>query len=170
MKKLAAGLFLFIFLACGALLTGSAWAGETTASIDAWRNLKSIDAAIALAPLDGPEDIREKAEIIADRLDELQRESARLARESEQDEQIIRSLRNQRDILRDLAELRQGQHTRDPQQLHELTERILQNEQLLKRRKDSMRDLQQTMDILKGRLEEYQEKADSLQRKEGNLP
>lgn len=169
-KSAAARWLLLLLLAGGMIIPRPVAAADTTTLIDAWRNWKSIDAAIALEPLDGPEDIREKAEIIADRLDELQREAMRLARESEQDEQIIRSLRNQRDILRDLAELRHGNAAQAPQQLHELTDRIVQQEQLAKRRKDSLRDLGEVMNHLQRLLEEYKHKADALQQKEGAVP
>ena len=161
---------LLLLLAVGGATGGVVWASDTTAAIDAWRTWKSIDAAIALEPLDGPEDIREKADIIADRLDELAREQARLAKEIEQGDQLVRSLQNQREILRSLVELQGARSAQSPQQLHELTGRIQQQEQLLKRRKDSMRDLQQEVDRLRRLLADYTEKANALQQREGNAP
>ena len=145
-------------------------AGDSGDSVDAWRSLKSIDAAIALEPLDGPEDIREKAEIIADRIDELTREKQRLQKESEQSNKIILSLRNQREILRNLTELQKERSSRDPQQLHELTERISQHEQLLQKTKTSLHDLEKELERLQNLLDEYNRKANSLQQKESSAP
>lgn len=152
-----------------------AWSGivsadDTSASIFAWKQWKSIDAAIALRSLDGPEDIREKAEIIADRLDELKREKTRLEKEIDQNQQTIQSLRNQRDILQDLAELQQGGDTQTQQRIHELTERIQQQEQLLKMRRESLRGLVQELERIKRLLADYQQRANSLQRREGGAP
>jgi len=166
LSKTVAGIALVLTLLCAA----GVYAGDSFESIDTWRSWKSIEAAIALAPLDGPEDIREKAEIIADRLDELKREETRLTQESEQNAQMVRSLHNQREILRNLAELQQGRGAQDPQQLHELTERIQQQEQLLKRRKKSLNDLRGETDRLQRLLEEYKQKAASLQQKESIVP
>ena len=147
-----------------------ALADDTATSIFAWKKWKSIDAAIAIRPLDGPEDIREKAEIIADRLDELVREIARLEKEIDQNLQKIQSLRNQREVLQDLAELQQGGDSQTQQRMHELNERIQQQEQLLKLRRESLRGLGQELDRIKRLLADYQQRANSLQRREGGAP
>ena len=50
----------------------AAVAAPSGADLRAWTRWPSIDAAIESAPLDGPDEVLEKAEIIADRRDALQ--------------------------------------------------------------------------------------------------
>jgi len=169
-RRTAIIVFILIVLSGQGLFYLPAIAADGDDSVDAWRSLKSIDAAIALDPLDGPEDIREKEEIIADRIDKLKHYRQKLQAQASQSEQIIQSLRNQKEILRNLAEIKQGQASRDPQQMHELTDRILRQEQVLKQRKASLDDLQKELNRLQKILDEYNLKANTLQRKESGAP
>ena len=162
-----------LLLLTAALLAaaGEIWAGDDPAdAADAWRRLKSIDAAIAVRPLDGPEDIQEKAEIIADRLDELSREEKKLNLAIDQNQQILQSLRTQKEVLQDLSEMQQGRDSQTLQRKHELTERIQQQEKLLKQQTDSRGELLQEKERLKNILDQYQKKADALRQHEGGTP
>lgn len=169
MKRPSAKIFLFA-LCLLASATGYIFADDAADSIDAWKKWKSIDAAIAARPLDGPEDIREKADIIADRIDELERENARQKKELEQNRQILQSLANEKEILQDLAELQQGRDTQAPMRIHDLTERFKKQEQTVRKRQESLNELQRETDRLKALLDEYRKKAGSLQKIEGGKP
>lgn len=73
-----------------------------------WARWPAIDAAIRLQPLDGPRDILEKEEIIADRLDALAREQTRLDSIAAGWDQRRVALSAQQEVLEDLADLQLG--------------------------------------------------------------
>ena len=160
---------LLILIALVVWVTGGAYAlaADTEDSITAWKQWKSIDAAIALRPLDGPDDIIEKAEIIEDRVDELKREKARLEKEIDLNRQKLQILRNQREVLRDLAEIKGGGDSQTRQRLHDLAERIRREETLLKKRKETVAELETELARWKNLAAEYREKARLLKVKEG---
>ncbi|RME51025.1 MAG: hypothetical protein D6795_08985 [Deltaproteobacteria bacterium] len=85
----------FLFLLLPILLgAGSPDAERSTfeARITAWKAWKDIGKAIEIAPLDGPEEITEKIEIIEDRIDALEGVRAALTAE-------LKALEEERDAL-----------------------------------------------------------------------
>ncbi|MBT6145091.1 MAG: hypothetical protein HOH74_06660 [Gemmatimonadetes bacterium] len=74
----------------------------------AWSRWPSIAAAVALAPLDGPQDILEKEEIIADRIDALDAETARLDTLTHAWQARSVAMTAQLEVLEDLADRRLG--------------------------------------------------------------
>jgi predicted nuclease with TOPRIM domain len=139
-----------------------AFADDTVDAITAWKRWKSIEAAIALRPLDGPEDIIEKAEIIEDRADELKGEKARLEGEADLNRQKLRTLRSQREVLQDLAEIKPSGDSQTRNRLHDLAERIGREEMLLKMRRQSVDELEEELVQMKELAVEYRERAKIL--------
>ncbi len=164
---------ILIFL-LATVLTGVAGttvlAEESVDSINAWKRWKKIDDAIAPRPLDGPEDILEKAEIIEDRVDELKREKARLDKELEFSRQLLQNLINQKEIIEDLAEVQQGGDTQSRRRIHDLTDRIQREEELVKERKESISGLQTELSRMSTLAASYREKAKNLKIHEGGSP
>lgn len=155
---------ILILLVFGA---GFVFAGDLEKSITAWKEWKNIDAAIALRPLDGPEDILEKVEIIQDRIDELEREKIRLDKEMEVNHQKLENLRNQREVLYDIAEIKQGRDSQTRQRLNDLAERIRMEEKLIKLRRQSSLELEKEFTRMKKMANDYREKARLLKLEEG---
>lgn len=154
----------------GADRAGAGASAGPADAVNAWRQLKSIDAAIAIRPLDGPEDIREKAEIVADRLDELDREEKNLSLAIEQNRQVLHSLRIQKEVLRDLSEMQQGRDAPAPQRKHDLTERIQQQEKLLEQKTASRDELRLEVERLKTIYDQYLKRAETLRLNESKTP
>ncbi len=82
-----------------------------------WQAWPPIDKAIAIEPLDGPDELLEKAEIIADRRDGLMRELTMLSHSCASVEVALAGVLTQAETLRELASrnrrkvmLRQRQH------------------------------------------------------------
>lgn len=98
------------------LWTGRAWADDP----QAWRQWKPIAAAVAIDPLDGPEELLEKAEIIADRRDALQREQGRLTPECAAVDEGLRSIAQQIEVTEEIVTLRGGRTTVLRNRLHTL--------------------------------------------------
>jgi predicted nuclease with TOPRIM domain len=144
-----------------------AFADSDDDAIFAWKKWSSIDAAIALRPLDGPEDIREKAEIIEDRIDELKREKARLEREIDLSNQKLQSLRNQKAVLQELEDVKMGSDSQGRQRLQDLSERIRREEHLLKMKRKSLAELEVWITKMTNLAAEYREKARILEIQEG---
>lgn len=155
------------------LLTGVVAAVDAPDDKDpttAWKRWPSIEAAIVLRDLDGPEDIIEKAEIIEDRIDDLAREKERLDKEIAVHEQKIQALRNQREVLHDLAEIRLGGDSQTRQRLQEIAERLRKQKLLAKEKLDSLSGLKAELTRLKELASTYREKAKQLHIEEGGLP
>jgi hypothetical protein len=142
-------------------------AGEIEDSATAWKRWKNIDAAIALRPLDGPGDIIEKAEIIDDRTDELSSEKIRLNKEIDFQQKKLVNLRNQREVLQDLADIQMGGDSQTRQRLQDLAERIRRGEILLKLYRESILELENEFARMKKLAAMYREKARLLRLKEG---
>ena len=157
---------LMLWAAAGAC----AVADQGSDSIDAWKKWKSIDSAVVLRPLDGPEDILEKAEIIEDRTDELKTEKVRLENWNENQRKKLNTLYNQREILRDLSEIKMGGDTQIRQRLHDLTERIRREEIVAKSINASVAELDGVLVRMINLATEYREKARLLKLKEGGAP
>ncbi len=161
-------LILICVLMISAMGYTHAIAGEIDDSATAWKRWKNIDAAIALRPLDGPGDIIEKAEIIDDRADELDGEKIRLNNEIDTHSKKLANLRNQREILRDLADIQMGGDRQTRQRLQDLAERIRGGENQLKRRRESVLALGKELARMKNLAAMYREKARLLRIKEGS--
>lgn len=89
----------------------------------AWRTWSQIAPAIAPAPLDGPEEVVEKAEIIADRRDDLAGERTKIEARCAPALARMRGAQEQLEAARELSELRGGRDVMLRQRLHELRER-----------------------------------------------
>ena len=142
-------------------------AQETEDSITEWKRWKSIEAAVTPRPLDGPEDIIEKAEIIEDRADDLEREKARLEVEAQRGRERLRRLEDQRGVLREIEEIRLSGDSRSRQRLQDISERIRREEALLKRIGESVAGLEEELARMSALAAEYREKARLLKIKEG---
>ncbi|MCZ7583120.1 MAG: hypothetical protein M5R36_07170 [Deltaproteobacteria bacterium] len=139
-------------------------------SPDAWKQWKSIDAAIALRPLDGPDDIVEKAEIIEDRVDDLAREKTRLQAELDSGGQRLDNLRRQREALQDLAEIQRGGDPQTRQRLHDLAGRIRREETRLADLRSSLAGLEKELERMRALAADYRAKAETLKQREGGRP
>ncbi len=97
-----------------AWLVVAAWLGAAQAAqpgdadLQAWRSWKDIAPAVVVAPLDGPEEVLEKAEIIADRRDALGREQARVAVHCEGLRATVNGVDQQLAATRDMLDVRGG--------------------------------------------------------------
>ncbi|MCB1152150.1 hypothetical protein KDL45_00770 [bacterium] len=138
--------------------------------IDGWRTWKSIDAAVQLRDLDGPEDIIEKAEIIEDRADEQRRELTRLAEAQEHDQDRLKTLREQRELLQDLSELQFGGDGQTRSRLQNVDERIRRQEARLDRRAKSMLDLESAWQQTTQKAAAYRVKAEQVRAREKAAP
>ena len=147
-----------------------AFADDTEDAITAWKRWKSIEAAIEVRPLDGPDDIIEKAEIIEDRADELKGEKARLQTEAELNRQKLQTLRRQRESLQDLREIKPGGDSQTRNRLYDLAERIGREERLLKMRRESAAELEKEFAHMNELALEYREKARDLMIRERGAP
>ncbi|MEW6443520.1 MAG: hypothetical protein AB1640_21480 [bacterium] len=145
-------------------------AGGAENAIRAWKSWKSIEAAIALHPLDGPDDMLEKVEIIEDRVDALDGERIRLQTEAAQNLERLRALRMQRESLQDLAEIKPGGDPQTRQRLHDLSERTRREEILLELRRESVDELEEELVRMRGLAAAYREKAGNLMIREQGAP
>ena len=169
------GLFrhiLFVLVASLIWSIGAAYsvANEKKDPLTAWKNWQSIEAAIALRPLDGPEDIHEKVEIIEDRVDDLVREKSRQQSELDMHAKELATLYNQRAVLKELSEIRLGSNTQTRHRLHALAERIQRKEAQQGMMQKSNKELDEEIARLQSRIIQYNEKSRNLKDKEGVAP
>ena len=169
MKAVRSATPILIALLFWAMCGSYALADDTLDSITAWQRWKSIDSAIELRPLDGPEDIIEKAEIIEDRVDALTNEKTRLEAEIELSRQKLQTLNDQRDTLQQLDEIKQGGDMQIRQRLHDLTDRIQREQNLLEKRVESVGELCVELARMRELAAEYREKARLLKLEEGGV-
>lgn len=88
-----------------------------------WRAWKDLTAAIAIAPLDGPDELLEKAEIIADRVDALARARRDLSARCTAIDLGLARIESQLEVLLDFAATRGSRVVEMRQQLHSLRSR-----------------------------------------------
>ncbi|MBZ0271892.1 hypothetical protein K8I61_07625 [bacterium] len=157
----AAAMILAVLAALGA------HAADPDLAPAAWKSWTSIDAAIAIRELDGPEDIIEKAEIIEDRVDALARERERVKAEETEIAERTASLREQRQALREIADLQFGGDVRARQRLRDLAERIRGGEAAVAARRASAAEIETERSRLAALAEEYRRKAETLRKREG---
>jgi chromosome segregation ATPase len=167
MKNAAAIALILLALFVWAAVPAFAQKAGDENPFSAWKNWKSIEPAIALRDLDGPEDIVEKAEIIEDRIDELTREKARLEKQAASADQKIQTLSNQRQVLQDLADVQMGGDTQTRQRLQDLAERIRREKGLQRLRKGTIRELKSELSRMINLAGKYREKAREIKVKEG---
>ena len=132
----------------------------------AWQGWKDLSRAIALRPLDGPGDILEKAEIVQDRIDDLQEERRKIEEVGEEWEERRQGLELQREMLDDLAELQRGGDLQLQQRMHGLREELGKASRRLRILEGSLGDLGRELDRLNGIVKQYAEKAEDLRRRE----
>ena len=132
----------------------------------AWQGWKDLARAIALRPLDGPGDILEKAEIVQDRIDDLQEERRKIEEVGEEWEERRQGLELQREMLDDLAELQRGGDLQLQQRMHGLREELGKASRRLRILEGSLGDLGRELDRLNGIVKQYAEKAEDLRRRE----
>lgn len=132
----------------------------------AWKTWTDLARAIALRPLDGPEDIREKAEIIADRTDDLREEQQKLKATLEEWQVRHQALELQLEVLEDLAEVQRGGDLQLQQRQHSLREdlgKAMQRIRVFRASRDELARELERLDKLAG---QYREKAADLRRRE----
>ena len=132
-----------------------------------WRQWPPIDRAIALEPLDGPADILEKEEIIADRLDDLRAVAAR-----HDSTHSIWSARHgattaRLEVLEDLADVQLGGDLQLQQRLESVREDAAVAEEWLDRLAAAGDALKQELARLEGLARSYQSRAEELRQEEG---
>jgi hypothetical protein len=153
---------IFTVLIFGVLGAVQAATDDKERSLPAWKRWKSIEAAITLRELDGPEDIIEKAEIIEDRVDDLVREQTRQKKKIDGMVKMLEVLYDQRRLLQDLMELQPGGEHQARQRMRDLQERIRREEALHKRELKFAAELSAVLGRLKHLALEYRKKAEDL--------
>jgi chromosome segregation ATPase len=132
----------------------------------AWKTWKELSRAIRLRPLDGPDDILEKAEIIEDRLDDLGEARQELRTEAQEWEDRRQALELQIEVLNDLAQVQRGGDLQLQQRLHTLREDLGKAARRLGVLKGSLKELDKELYRLNGLVKEYNHKAAELRRRE----
>jgi hypothetical protein len=132
----------------------------------AWKTWADLSRAIALRPLDGPEDIIEKAEIIADRTDDLREEEQKLKTALEERQARQQALELQLEVLEELAQVQRGGDLQLQQRQHDLREEAGRAARRLRIFRASRAELAGELERLAKLAEEYREKAEALRRRE----
>lgn len=140
---------------------------RTADPVWAWKRWKDIDRAVALRPLDGPQDILEKSEIIADRLDALGREGKRLQGMLKLRSDRHASLEIQVESLEDLADVQRGGDLQLRQRVHNLRADLRKAAQRMRFIETSLKEMGRERQRLEGLLASYEQKAEALRRQEG---
>ena len=135
-----------------------------------WKAWPDLDRAIALRPLDGPEDILEKADIIADRLDTLAGEGRGLEKRLEGWKQRHAGLEVQTESLEDLAAVQRGADVQLQQRIHALRADLRHAAQRRRLLRAVLAALRREEARLHALFENYRSKAAELKRREGGAP
>ena len=136
----------------------------------AWRNLKGIGPAVALAPLDGPEDIEEKIEIIEDRMDALLIEKKKLERILEILILSRQSREIQIEVLEDVSDINRRSDIQRQQRLHDLQQQFNRISRRVRAFERSLSDLENELVRLQKLAKQYRKQAETLQKNEGRHP
>lgn len=131
-----------------------------------WQTWADLSRAIILRPLDGPEDIREKAEIIADRIDDLREEQQQLKTTLEGWQTRHQALELQLEVLEELAQVQRGGDLQLQQRQHGLREELGRARRRLRVFRAAGGELAKELERLEKLAEEYREKAGALRRRE----
>ncbi len=132
----------------------------------AWKAWTDLSRAIALRPLDGPEDIGEKVEIIADRTDDLREEEQKLKTTLEEWQTRRQALELQLEVLEELAEVQRGGDLQLQQRQHGLREELGRAARRLRVFRASRAELARELERLEELAAQYREKAAELRRRE----
>ena len=135
-----------------------------------WTAWPDLERAIALRPLDGPDDIGEKADIIADRLDTLGGAGEVLQKRLEDWEQRHAGLEVQTESLEDLVAVQRGADVQLQQRLHGLRADLRLAAQRRRLLQTVLTALKQEEARLRTLLETYRDKAEEIKRREGGSP
>jgi hypothetical protein len=176
--------FIFSWLTCFAAASAAQSAHDSTSLSDssatridslrtqtldpayAWKGWPDIERATALRPLDGPDDILEKKEIIEDRLDDLHIEEKKLRTVIEGWHERQQALEMQREVLDDLAEVQRGGDLQLQQRLHTLREDMRQIATRIKTPTQALAELKKEQQRLHELARQYADKAQKLRREE----
>ena len=132
----------------------------------AWTTWKDISRAIALRPLDGPDDILEKTEIIEDRIDDLFKEHQHLQEAIDEWKNRHQSLEIQLEVLEDLAEVQRGGDLQLQQRMHSLREDLRKAAQRRSVLGKSLQKLEGELARLRELVKQYQQQAEAIRRRE----
>ena len=134
--------------------------------LQAWRSLKDIGPAVAIAPLDGPDDIVEKIEIIQDRMDALLIEKRKLVIIVDLLTTGRQSQETQIEVLEDLSEINPTSDMQLQQRLHDLQQQFNTLSRRIRAYKHSLTDLENEYAGLENLSKRYQKQAQKLQKDE----
>lgn len=140
--------------------------GPLSEPLTAWQRLPSIEAAIAVDPLDGPEEITAKAEIIADRRDALLAAQAKLARDCGEIGEAAAGVRRQTEALRDLASVSGGRELKLRQRQQDAHARQREMDRMLRTCAESKAGIEMLLARTAALLEEYMKRAHTVRREE----
>ena len=132
----------------------------------AWQDWPPIGRAIALEKLDGPADILEKSEIIADRLDGLVREETRLDSIGATWGTRHLALAAQLEVLEDLADVQLGGDLQLQQRIDRARDDALDADDRVARVSASREALQAEALRLRDLAADYRRRAEELRRQE----
>lgn len=161
-----AALAIMLALLLTPFLHSPAWADDGD-GIDDWRRLPSIEAAVILRDLDGPDDIIEKAEIIEDRVDDLGRFADGLQQALNEGARKLESWKNQKESLEELATIKITGDAQTTDRLRDIAARIRREESMQDRRAASLKDLTNELAARRSAAAVYRQKAEELRLKEG---
>jgi prefoldin subunit 5 len=132
-----------------------------------WTTWKKLAQAIQLRPLDGPEDIAEKIEIIEDRMDELKQERKRLEKLISVWEERYEALKLQFESLDDLADVQRGGDLQLQQRVHTIRSDLRKAEQRMRIIKGSYKGIEGEIDRFEALMTQYEDEAAAIRRDEG---
>lgn len=135
----------------------------------AWRLWPSIGPAIAIAALDGPQDIVEKEEILADRIDALALENTRLDTLAGAWQARQLAMTAQLEVLEDLADMQLGGDLEVQQRLESVRQDIQQATREVEFHLDVQRALRSEIDRLRSLAATYRQRAAQLRAEEESL-
>jgi len=131
-----------------------------------WQDWPPIGRAIALQELDGPADILEKGEIIADRLDGLAREESRLDSVGTTWKARHLAMTAQLEVLEDLADVQLGGDLQLQQRIERVRDDALEAEERVVRVTASAEALETEALRLRDLAGDYRRRAEDLRRRE----
>lgn len=147
-------------------LERSASARDDSLRYSSWRGLPTIAPAIAVAPLDGPEDLREKIEIIEDRIDLLATERKRIVYALKALTQSRQAQELQLEMLEDLSQINCESDVQLQQRLHDLQHQLSQYIRRIQAYEHAFAALENELDHLKGFAQQYRLQTEDLLKKE----
>ncbi len=157
-------------LLLGLAFTAAALAQPGSEDLQVWQTWKSIDAATTLAPLDGPDEVLEKAEIIADRRDALSAEQRRISERCEAIAAGVAGVEQQLEGTREIIRVRGGRDGVLRRRVHAFRTRKRELEDLGRVCEESRSGLSKALADLGAQHTRYLEQAKALRAEEGTSP